>query len=374
MEGGSGHRLLKQAVEHKRLAVVGNPGSGKTTFLRWIAWVVTGDRLGETTEAAKDRLGLAECLAGRLPLLRARLVPGPEGTSLSGRRVLGFAGIGRPQKFFDSLAAAGAELVARRSFADHHPYRPDEIAALKAEAARLKASLVTTEKDLVRLGAAAAEGIAALPVALVWEDPGALDAILDGLKNRLEAGQEVQARAIVERIAEAPEAEGQRAVELLRKRRKDWAGELLAALGRPGEAAQCFAEEGLPYRAGRLFAQSGKRREAGREYEAALRLGAHGFEKMTLHAELGKLLMELGEFAPAAAHFQQGLAVGGDDPKVSGLFGHQHAAVGQPGHGPRLVQSLGHGDDAKRILIRLDGLGFRDRRRGGEQKCGGKRR
>jgi predicted NACHT family NTPase len=40
--------------------VIGDPGSGKTTFLRWIAWVVSGDRLDETSDAAKERLGLSE--------------------------------------------------------------------------------------------------------------------------------------------------------------------------------------------------------------------------------------------------------------------------------------------------------------------------
>ena len=58
--GGAGRRLLKQALGQKRLAVIGDPGSGKTTFLRWIAWVVSGDRLGETHEAAQERLGLSE--------------------------------------------------------------------------------------------------------------------------------------------------------------------------------------------------------------------------------------------------------------------------------------------------------------------------
>ncbi len=59
-DGEGGYRLLKQALTNKRLAVVGDPGSGKTTFLRWIAWVVTGDWLGETTASAMDRLGLSE--------------------------------------------------------------------------------------------------------------------------------------------------------------------------------------------------------------------------------------------------------------------------------------------------------------------------
>ncbi len=58
--GGAGQRLLKQSLTKKRLVVVGDPGSGKTTFLRWVSWVVSGDRLDETDDAAKERLGLSK--------------------------------------------------------------------------------------------------------------------------------------------------------------------------------------------------------------------------------------------------------------------------------------------------------------------------
>ena len=121
------------------------------------------------------------------PVLRAHLAAEPEAGQLRGRRVLAFAGIGRPQKFFDSLTAIGAEIVAQRAFADHHPYRPDEIAALRAEAARLGAALVTTEKDRVRLDAAAAEGIEVLSVTLAWEETGALETLLNGLADHGQA-------------------------------------------------------------------------------------------------------------------------------------------------------------------------------------------
>ena len=72
-------------------------------------------------------------------------------TSLRGKRVLAFAGIGDPARFFRTLRASGIEVVLERTFADHHPFSQSEIEALIAEARRDALTLVTTEKDLARL-------------------------------------------------------------------------------------------------------------------------------------------------------------------------------------------------------------------------------
>ena len=126
-------------------------------------------------------------LDGRRPLLRADLEPTPGAPELTGRRVLAFAGIGRPEKFFTTLEAAGAELVERRAFPDHHPFTRPELDALIARAAALDARLVTTEKDAVRLPAnlpANLRGeIAVLPVVLRWRDPAVTAKLLDGLSD-----------------------------------------------------------------------------------------------------------------------------------------------------------------------------------------------
>ena len=135
----------------------------------------------------EDRFGLAEKLTAKLPVLRAHLNAGPEAAQWRGRRVLAFAGIGRPQKFFDSLTAIGAEIAGRQSFPDHHPYRPDEIAALRAEATRLGATLITTEKDRVRLDSDLAAGIEAIGVGLTWREPAALDRLLSGVADHGQA-------------------------------------------------------------------------------------------------------------------------------------------------------------------------------------------
>lgn len=127
----------------------------------------------------RDERNLGPTLGARLPLLTARLAPRPGSESLAGRKVLAFAGIGRPAKFFATLADLGAKVVETRAFPDHHAYAPAEIESLRARAAALDACAVTTEKDAVRLPPELREGIEVLAVAVEWREPEALDALLD---------------------------------------------------------------------------------------------------------------------------------------------------------------------------------------------------
>jgi tetraacyldisaccharide 4'-kinase len=123
-----------------------------------------------------DEAGVAPLLQGK-PVLRARLVA-QNGPDFAGKPVVAFAGIGRPAKFFASLAATGARLIARHGFPDHHPYREEELSRLLAEAADTGASLVTTAKDRVRLAPEWRARIGVLTVAVAWDDAAALDAAL----------------------------------------------------------------------------------------------------------------------------------------------------------------------------------------------------
>jgi tetraacyldisaccharide 4'-kinase len=108
------------------------------------------------------------------PMLTARLEG--DGASLAGKLVFAFAGIGRPEKFVNSLIAAGAIVTGTQFFADHHPYSGAEIAALIRRAK--DAMLVTTEKDLVRLSPQERQRVAVLKVAAVFEEPALLDRLL----------------------------------------------------------------------------------------------------------------------------------------------------------------------------------------------------
>jgi tetraacyldisaccharide 4'-kinase len=114
------------------------------------------------------------------PVLRAHLTPDAASlASLRGQRILAFAGIGDPARFFRTLRAAGIEVVAERSFADHHPFSQAEIESLIAEAKHQALTLVTTEKDLARLRRGEglpewAKDIVPFAVTLAFEDAAGL--------------------------------------------------------------------------------------------------------------------------------------------------------------------------------------------------------
>jgi len=67
--------------------------------------------------------------------------------------VVAFCGIARPGQFFEGLKAAGMRLAARIAFHDHHRYTARDLNRLQSAAREAGAvALITTEKDLVRLG------------------------------------------------------------------------------------------------------------------------------------------------------------------------------------------------------------------------------
>jgi tetraacyldisaccharide 4'-kinase len=137
--------------------------------------VGSGDAGGDIVHDARAR---------SLPVFGAKLKPDAGFlAALGNSRVLAFAGIGDPEKFYDTLRAAGITVAATRSFADHHRYSRADALALCDEATRAGVTLVTTEKDLARMQGDAdlaplAARSRALPVTLSFDDEAGFHALL----------------------------------------------------------------------------------------------------------------------------------------------------------------------------------------------------
>ena len=116
-----------------------------------------------------------------LPVLAARLVPDEDAMRFAGRRVFAFAGIGRPEKFFQTVRSVGADLVGQRSFRDHYVYDPQEIMRMVEDANAVDAIPVTTAKDHVRLPAEAQPMVEILNVHLAFDAPTTVMELLDNV-------------------------------------------------------------------------------------------------------------------------------------------------------------------------------------------------
>lgn len=128
--------------------------------------------------------------AGTIPVFTSEFVPArllrADGTpagglaEFAGRRVVAFAGIARPEQFFQMLETAGLEVADRLAFADHQAYGDGEAQRIAAACRAAGADMVvTTEKDLVKMQELALDcPLQALEIELRLHQPGLLPLIL----------------------------------------------------------------------------------------------------------------------------------------------------------------------------------------------------
>ncbi len=103
-----------------------------------------------------------------IPVFEARIVP--ELPTLVSDRVVAFAGIGRPEKFYNSLREKGIEPILTMDFPDHHFYTRQELEMLLQQARSQNAELITTAKDFVKIPPEMQPDFKVLEIKIEWED------------------------------------------------------------------------------------------------------------------------------------------------------------------------------------------------------------
>jgi tetraacyldisaccharide 4'-kinase len=112
------------------------------------------------------------------PVLSAQLQPVVAVGFPRDKKFLAFAGIGRPQKFYDVCRAEGLHIVATQNFGDHHFFTSTELAKLMEKAKKFGAELLTTEKDHVRMPSVVQPRVLTFPVRLKFDDVDAVKKLL----------------------------------------------------------------------------------------------------------------------------------------------------------------------------------------------------
>lgn len=102
-------------------------------------------------------------------------------TTVNNGKVLAFAGIGHPQKFYHTLGQLGFDVAETIDFPDHHFYRKEELENILQKAKELNAEVYTTGKDFVKIPPSLQKYINVLEIAVVWDNP---DELLKFIKEK----------------------------------------------------------------------------------------------------------------------------------------------------------------------------------------------
>ncbi|GJL84491.1 MAG: tetraacyldisaccharide 4'-kinase [Micavibrio sp.] len=139
----------------------------------------------------KDKTGAVHMLPEDKPLFNVHVEVADDHKPPTTKPYIAFAGLGRPEKFYHLLQKLNYDIAGWRPFPDHYVYKRGDIYKLIEEAKEKNATLITTEKDFLRLPEEDwGTEILQMPIQLVWENE---KSVVEFIRQRLKETQSLQA-------------------------------------------------------------------------------------------------------------------------------------------------------------------------------------
>lgn len=131
--------------------------------------------IGEISEDVKNKIPKL------VPVINANFVVSKKNKIFNNQKILAFAGIAYPEKFFNSLRKEGAKIEKKVTYPDHHIFDENDMLYLAEQANISKSILVTTKKDYVRIPKSYRSLISTLDGEIEFEEESLLIEILSNL-------------------------------------------------------------------------------------------------------------------------------------------------------------------------------------------------
>jgi len=116
-----------------------------------------------------------------IPIIESKFEIKKENKSFKGQKIVAFAGIAYPEKFFNSLKDQGANIIKEISYPDHHIYNENDLLSLVETANKTQSILVSTKKDYVRIPKSYRSLVNTLEGEIIFKDEQLLREILSNV-------------------------------------------------------------------------------------------------------------------------------------------------------------------------------------------------
>ncbi|HEU5048130.1 MAG TPA: tetraacyldisaccharide 4'-kinase [Rickettsiales bacterium] len=135
-------------------------------------------RVSAVIMIGEDKHNVLKYVLPGTPVLHAKVQPTAAANTLKDKAVVAFCGLAAPRKFYRTLQEIGCSIRKYVAYPDHYVFKSEDLRFLREKAAEQEATLVTTQKDYVRLPAEMRTEVATVPIEVVFGDREALLKVL----------------------------------------------------------------------------------------------------------------------------------------------------------------------------------------------------